>query len=240
MNNYQLKWKKFILINDFQVISPSFNIEYDKWLFNLSIKDKILPILRIYEWNEVALTIGRFQNERKDFNLKMIKKLKIPVIRRPTGGRAIIHHQDEITISAIIPDYVLEPFNFRTTFMFISENLVASFKKLNIDAFINLKPQNYGKSSLCFNSTSQYEIIDRDRNKLAGIAQLFKKESALLQISIPLKKPQEEYLKILKINHSDYPENFLIKKNITKSELRDSIISSFSNNLELLNPFLKK
>ena len=239
MKEYTLNLKTFILIDDNFPHSPDFNMEFDEWLLNYSLKNEIYPVMRLYFWDRVSISIGKFQNIEKELDTKKIEELKIPIVRRPTGGRAIIHIPDDLTISFIIPNYVLQPFNFRNTFMFVAENFCNIFKKIGIETFINLTPQKYEKSTLCFSSTSQYEIIDKYKNKLLGIAQLFKQDSALLQIYIPLKKIPKFYLKIFKNVNNFSIDNSLIKMKLTSSQLKEAILNNFQE-IEFTHFLIKK
>ncbi len=218
---------KFILINDTIPHSGKFNMEFDEWLFELHKKESKFPFFRIYRWNGLNITTGKFHNIEKEINIKECKRLGISITKRPTGGRAILHNQFELTFSIVISEPIITPFNFKSVFLFAAENLCSSLKLLNIKAEINLKPTNYKESPLCFHTISQYEIIDKNRNKIAGIAQLFKKSMALIQVSIPYRKFDFDYSKLFNIKKGIHLDNELIRKNLNDAELADAIIAGF-------------
>ncbi len=61
------------------------------------------PTLRIYTWERPTLSLGRNQHDNwLDYDL--CRELGVDVVRRPTGGRALLHLPDEITYAVILPD----------------------------------------------------------------------------------------------------------------------------------------
>jgi lipoate-protein ligase A len=224
--SFQLKQKEFLLVDDPFPHSGLFNMEFDKWLFDLSRKKKILPVFRLYSWCEPTLTTGRFHKIENDIDMTKCRDDGIPVIKRPTGGRAILHQIDEVTISFIIPRYAISPYNFRNVFFFVAKNLCQGFNHLKIKALINQTPTHYENSPLCFQSVSQYEVVDTGGHKLVGLAQLFKKESSLIQGSIPL-KGQDNKRALFKKRGSFI--NDIIKKEFPVKKVRQALIKGFSD-----------
>ncbi len=228
-NKYILNKKNFLFIDDPIPHSGYFNMEFDKWLFNLSLIKKVKPILRFYCWQKFTITTGRYHKINKEIDIKKCEEMKIPIIKRPTGGRAILHHPYEVTFSFIIPPYVISPFNFRTVFLFVAERLCQGFKNLGINSEINMKPSKYQDSSLCFHSISQYEIVDTNNNKLVGIAQLFKKDSSLIQGSIPFKNPEKDLSFLFYLQKNILIENNLVKKKLSAENIKKALITGFKD-----------
>ena len=69
------------------------NMERDRELFALYKQDKTSPILRFYFWETPTLSIGRFQTTDTVL-LERAESLHIPLIKRPTGGQAVLHQGD--------------------------------------------------------------------------------------------------------------------------------------------------
>ena len=59
-------------------------------------------VLRIYEWASPVLSLGRNQQARDVYLHAELVRRAITVVRRPTGGRALLHHR-EITYSVTAP-----------------------------------------------------------------------------------------------------------------------------------------
>ena len=58
--------------------------------------------VRVYEWARPTLSLGRNQTARGKYDLGRAHELGIDIVRRPTGGRAVLHHR-EITYSIAAP-----------------------------------------------------------------------------------------------------------------------------------------
>jgi lipoate-protein ligase A len=92
------------------------------------------PTLRFYTWSCPSISIGRFQNIGQEINLANCKQDKVPVVRRPTGGRAVFHNA-ELTYSITIPTtYPGLPANITESYKIISAGFVRGLKLLGINA----------------------------------------------------------------------------------------------------------
>lgn len=76
-----------------------YNMDFDLWLAQNYNTDK--PILRLYQWKPYCISLGANQSF-DDVNLEKVKADKIDVVKRPTGGRAILH-SEELTYSVVYP-----------------------------------------------------------------------------------------------------------------------------------------
>jgi lipoyl(octanoyl) transferase len=65
-------------------------------------------VLRVYGWSEPTLSLGRHQRARGIYLEEMLANRGIRVVRRPTGGRALLHHR-EVTYSVTAPCSAEEP-----------------------------------------------------------------------------------------------------------------------------------
>src|ERR1041385_7304497 len=59
------------------------------------------PTIRIYRWDSTAISVGRHQDVARGLQVERCNKLGIRLVRRPTGGRAVLHGTDQ-TVSAAI------------------------------------------------------------------------------------------------------------------------------------------
>lgn len=233
-SKYKIKHNKFFFINDTLPHSGSFNMEFDSWLFSLLNEKKLSRVFRIYEWQAPTITYGKFQKLDQYIDLPQCNKDNIELIKRPTGGRAILHY-NEITFSFVFTADTISPYDFRNSFLLSADIIVKLFEELNIQAQINLSANKYNDKTLCFQSISQYEIIDSTHKKLTGIAQLFTPQGVLIQGSIPL-TDNVEYNKYFKLKTTHSFTNELIKKNLTLNEVRNAFIKGAGKVLKL-EPF---
>lgn len=152
----------------------------------LSVRSGASPaVLRLYTWEAAAVSLGAFQ-KTGDIDLDYCDRSNITVVRRPTGGRAILHG-DELTYS----------FSARNEGIF-SEGLMRSYRRLGaafsrcfelagLECSMKNEPESGKKlvrSPLCFASSSLGEISSRGM-KIIGSAQKRWRDGFLQQGSIP-------------------------------------------------------
>ena len=76
-----------------------YNMAFDDY-FARNIGNR--PLLRFFRWNPYCLSLG-YGQESSVFSPFLLRENNIDIVRRPTGGRAVLH-ADEVTYSIIIPD----------------------------------------------------------------------------------------------------------------------------------------
>lgn len=200
-------------------------------------EDYAPPTLRIYGWDVPSVSIGCFQ-KISDIDFEYCRANRVPVTRRPTGGRAILHG-DEITYS----------FSAKTNDGFFSKGLLDSYKKISA-AFekatlkIGLAPElkllkdnrhtvteDMRKSPLCFQSAS-YGEISVSGSKIVGAAQKRWPDGLLQQGSIPFSLDREKTGRVFGIRPSSEPDNKSrglkdIMPDIHPGDLKEAIRISF-------------
>jgi lipoate-protein ligase A len=131
------------------------------------------PTLRFYAWCPPCLTLGRHQNvEAADLDFCRVEG--IDVVRRPTGGRALLHHQ-ELTYAVIAKlGTFLLPRALQEAYRLICGALVAAMRELGIDAEltrgkVNLQLPGPRSTAPCFEAPAGGEVVVGGR-KLIGSA----------------------------------------------------------------------
>ncbi|MBQ7569080.1 lipoate--protein ligase family protein [bacterium] len=99
------------------------------------MQEAACPILRIYTWDRPTVSLGRNQSERW-LDKELCERLGVDVVRRPTGGRALLHMDDEITYAVILPD--VGRVSVRAAFEGIAAHLAASLRRLGLDVSASL------------------------------------------------------------------------------------------------------
>jgi len=159
--------------------------------------------LRFYSWDPVSLSIGSFQDVA-DLDTGRLEELSIPLVRRPTGGRAVLHGS-EITysVSAPIPSPDF-PGDLMGSYKKIGECFLDGLGRLGLDVRlvpVDRKRKRPGKSGraqnpLCFSSPSWHEVL-LDGKKLIGSAQRRLKGSFLQQGSIIIDRDVDGLVSLL-------------------------------------------
>ncbi len=127
-----------------------------------------VPTLRLYSWKRPTISIGYTQKSR----LFRCLKNPLPVVRRLTGGRAVLHTK-EITYSVVAStEDPLFASGIGAAYSVISSAIVGALKGLGIEASLSRKEDGEGSSNkeACFHAPSRYEVI-AGGGKLAGSAQ---------------------------------------------------------------------
>src|SRR5258706_8848945 len=80
----------------------SWNMAIDEAILDAVIEGISPPTIRLYRWDTAAVSIGRFQEPARGIDLDACMRLNIPIVRRMTGGRGVLHGSDQ-TISIAVP-----------------------------------------------------------------------------------------------------------------------------------------
>ncbi len=163
-----------------------YNMSVDEAIAAEVRKGAAAPTLRLYGWDRPSLTLGCFQ-KISDINIDYCRAHDIPVVRRPTGGRAILHG-DELTYS-FSAKTDREPFShgLLDSYRRISAAFSIAFKKIGVIAESKKEREKgrvLGRSPLCFHSSSFGELLVENK-KLVGSAQKRWNDGLLQQGSIP-------------------------------------------------------
>lgn len=128
------------------------------------------PVLRIYRWQPAAITVGYNQDLQK-FDAAAVAEAGFGLVRRPTGGRAILH-ADELTYCVVgTSPGPLFGDSLHACYMKINEALLDFLKQLGIEADISAgESREESRGALCFKSAGQHEIRVKGR-KIIGSAQ---------------------------------------------------------------------
>jgi lipoate-protein ligase A len=162
---------------------------------NMAIDEAILhamadgvgyPTLRFYQWAPPCLSLG-YNQHYSEVDEVVCTQLGYTWVRRPTGGRAILH-TDELTYSVIAP--ASEPRvegGIVESYRRLSTGLLAGLRALGADVFQaqTEKVRNSQKSGVCFDTPSNYEITVRGK-KLIGSAQVRRRGIVLQHGTLPL------------------------------------------------------
>lgn len=182
--------------------TPSFNMALDEALLDWHSNGEIPPIIRFYEWNPATLSIGYFQQAIRDINIEEVKRQQLGFVRRPTGGRAVLHDK-ELTYSIIVTEsYPNMPQTVTEAYRVLSEGLLLGFQNLGLDAYFSVPDTEekradlkQPKSAVCFDAPSWYELVVEGK-KVAGSAQTRQKGVILQHGAILLDLDEEKLLSV--------------------------------------------
>lgn len=160
----------------------------DEAILEATVEGNVPPTLRLYAWQPPCLSLG-YAQPVIDVDRGRLASLGWELVRRPTGGRAILH-TDELTYAVIgsqreshLQGSILE------SYQRLSRALLTALSRLGLPAQAHslplANPNGDAKGPVCFEVPSNYEIIVHGK-KLVGSAQARKREGVLQHGTLPL------------------------------------------------------
>lgn len=161
---------------------------------NMALDDALLAhardtaevLVRVYTWDAPTLSFGRHQRTAGVYDAGRLAALGIATVRRPTGGRAVLHAR-EVTYSVAAPLGLLAPAGaaLRASYARINAMLVAALRTLGVDARLAAPVGRAPRpdATPCFEVPTGGELVVGDgagARKLVGSAQ-WQDDGALLQ-----------------------------------------------------------
>jgi len=235
---------------------------YHTGFMNMAIDEAIMiahreglvpPTIRFYQWSPPAVSLGYFQDLKKEIDVDACKNLGINIVRRPTGGKAVLHDK-ELTYSFIIKEnHPLVNDSILETYKKISGGMIRGLSYLGIKAeLVPLREKlkstpsgNEAKSkiphsnikSICFSVPSQYEVQVMGK-KIVGSAQVRKREIVLQHGSLLIELEKDKLFSVfnfpsvqirerLKIRFKATSLEEILKRKISFSELSEILPGGF-------------
>jgi len=161
---------------DFESFDAATNMAVDEAILEAHLDGLVPPTLRFYGWAPPAVSIGYGQKLPEKARQKIIAH-GFDVVRRPTGGRAVLH-LDELTYSFVGSGKMLGA-SVIESYKKICQALISGFKHLGVDVEIGQGQAASRQMHDCFTATTTADLHYRGK-KLVGSAQL-RRHNALLQ-----------------------------------------------------------
>lgn len=206
----------------------------DEALLEWHSKGEIGPVLRFYEWEPATLSIGYFQSVSKEIDMEKVAEYGLGFVRRPTGGRGVLH-EHELTYSVIVSEeYPDMPETVTEAYRVISGGILEGFKNLGLDAYFSI-PDSVNevdelkkpKSAVCFDAPSWYELVVEGR-KVAGSAQTRQKGVILQHGAILLSLDAEKLVSLFKFASEEQRERMRVslpEKAVAIDQLAERVVS---------------
>lgn len=181
---------------DTGVRSAAANMELDAALLE-DLKDETDSILHLYDWETDAATYGYFIGPENFLNMENVKKHKLDLARRPTGGGIIFHNCDlafSVLVPAGSPWFSRNPLD---NYVFINQRVIWAIEQMS-----GISPQllpaeptplDPNCSHFCMAKPTKYDVMIQGK-KIGGAAQRKTRDGFLHQGSIAIGTPSESYL----------------------------------------------
>ncbi len=182
-------------------------------------------ILRFYKWNGFWLSIGKNQRNIPYHWFSLARKKIIKIVRRPTGGNAVLHGGG-LTYSLV---WISPPRNKLKAYYQASSFLIKGFSKLGLPLGFGNQPNNPSEQN-CFASATAADLVDPYGNKRIGSAQLWRKGHLLQHGEIILDPPQKLWMEIFQTKSPEPASNLIPREGLDKI-----IYNSFETSLPQIN-----
>lgn len=161
------------------------NMAIDQAIMEAVGRGDELPTLRFYSWTPACLSLG-YAQKFTDVDMARLAHLGWDIVRRPTGGKAILHI-DELTYSVTLPeDNPVVQGGVIASYRRLSSALLGGLEKLAVPADITSR-EDAGRATgaVCFEVPSDYEVT-ANGHKLIGSAQVRRQQTVLQHGTLPL------------------------------------------------------
>tara|TARA_Y100001968_G_scaffold175946_1_gene161277 strand:+ start:1057 stop:1806 length:750 start_codon:yes stop_codon:yes gene_type:complete len=219
MNNLE----KVLYISPLE-LSGTEQMAIDLFLLEKSFSNKNFHMaVRFYTWDGDWLSIGKNQKELPKKWLELIKSKELNIVRRPSGGKAVLHSRG-LTYALI---WKHPPRNKKESYFKTAQWLKDGLKKAGVDLSFGNQPVNVFNSN-CFATSTLADLVDKDKNKIIGSAQYWKKGHLLQHGEIIIEPSKYLWREVF---NNEPPE---IKKELKEKDriinyLKESLIKIWPN-----------
>ena len=188
MDNYNV-WRLIPLLS----ASGNLQMGIDKWLLKKHEMGEHPPTLRFYTWSPSAISLGYHQKQYPQFWDDLTwQGDKIDLVRRPSGGRAVLHQGD--LCYAVIASRMGK--SRMEAYTHICEFLITGWRSLGFELHYGEAGRGYIHHPNCFTTATNADLILPQGHKLIGSAQLRRGKAVLQHGSIILQPNRELYQQV--------------------------------------------
>lgn len=196
---------------------------FENAFFNMGVDEAVLesvregnspPVFRTFGWRPPGLSFGYAQRAEREVDLDRCRSAGVDIVRRPTGGRAVLHW-NELTYSVLcrgddpaLGGGVMEAYRR------ISACLVEGLRRFGVEAGLvrsdapSSRPVGETITSPCFSSAARHEVVIRGR-KLVGSAQRRMGDMLLQHGSLILGPEHKRIVDFLRMPSEDLKARFV-------------------------------
>jgi lipoate-protein ligase A len=171
-----------------EALPGSLNMALDESILEGVSAGISIPTLRLYAWSPPCVSLG-YAQPYSDIEISRAESRGWTIVRRPTGGRAILH-TDELTYAVIAPiDHPDLAGGVIPSYQRLSKALMRGLEYIGLS--VNVAPEvklseQERSNPVCFEVPSSYEIEVAGR-KLLGSAQVRRLGGVLQHGTLPLR-----------------------------------------------------
>lgn len=160
----------------------------DSWLLTQHAQGLQPPSLRFYVWRSPAISLGYHQRQfPSHWKTLQHKGQPVELVRRPTGGRAVLH-QGDLTYALVTSGL---QGSRRAVYRQLCQFLIEGWRSLGIELSLGVAGRSYIKNENCFGSATSADLVMEDGYKLIGSAQVYRAGCVLQHGSMRLRADRD-------------------------------------------------
>jgi lipoate-protein ligase A len=177
----------------FMEASGMVQMAIDKWLLEQHHSGKQPSTLRFYTWSSPAISLGYHQRQYpQEWQNLTWRGEKLHLVRRPTGGRAVLH-QGDLTYAVITSGLTG---NRLEAYAKICEFLIKGWRSLGVELSYGTVGRGYIHNPNCFGTATGADLVLPNGAKLIGSAQMRRGSVILQHGSMRLQPDAELFAKV--------------------------------------------
>ncbi|MEL6929873.1 MAG: biotin/lipoate A/B protein ligase family protein [Cyanobacteria bacterium J06600_6] len=208
--------------------SGAMQMAIDRYLLEQHRQEKSPPVLRFYTWQPATISLGYHQKDYPpDWHDLTWQGKPLAIVRRPTGGRAVLH-QGDLTygiITSIPPGKRLEVYKQ------ICQFLIRGWRSLGVNLDYGTATKEYIQQQNCFATATGADLVTDAGIKVIGSAQLRRGKTVLQHGSMILNTDRQIYRQVFKTDLEQTLSQEILKQKdrsttYSQSDLAGKIIES--------------
>jgi lipoate---protein ligase len=201
--------------------SGAMQMAIDRYLLEQHRQGKQPPTLRLYTWQPAAISLGYHQQEYPHSWHDLTWQGKpLEIIRRPTGGRAVLH-QGDLTYAIVTS---IPPGKRLAVYQQICQFLITGWRSLGVNLDYGTATKEYVQHQNCFATATGADLITNAGNKVIGSAQLRRGKTVLQHGSMILNTDRQLYRQVFETD---------LKQNLSEAvaQQKDRLTIDFQGDL---------
>lgn len=205
---------------------------------DLALLAEGLPTVRLYAWKPACVSLGYAQPET-DIDGVACREFGFGLVRRPTGGGAILHEEDEVTYSVVLPRTVGPPDLFGS-YRFIANGVIETLAELGLPS--SFVEGHTGRDPLCYLREEGVSVAFEGR-KISGGAQKRTKAAILQHGTILLSRRSDVLSRVFRVPASTVESNIAcirdVRPELTRDDVLAAAVKGFGRAMEPLSQLAK-
>jgi lipoate-protein ligase A len=188
---------------------------------DLALMAEGIPTIRLYAWRPACVSLGYAQPDA-DVDAEAARDLGLDIVRRPTGGGAILHEADEVTYCVVLPRDQA-PADLFASYRFVANGVVRTLHHLGLaSSFVE---GHTGRDPLCYLREEGVSVALEGR-KISGGAQKRTQTMILQHGTILLSRRTEVLARLFRTDAKRVEDNVACLHDVRPELTREEVLAA--------------